>query len=87
MEQTFYKRIANRDVWVTVHQPRVFHGAGTSVPARGFCSAFRLLRSGECTLDQFLWSGTDIHWFPSEEAAAKAAFDEAERQINAGLCG
>jgi hypothetical protein len=87
MIQTYYRRINNRDVWVSVHQPRVFAGTGRSVPARGYCAAFRLLRSGECTIDQFLWADGDFHWFTTDEAAARAAFDEAERQIKAGLCG
>jgi hypothetical protein len=80
-----YKRtICNNDVWVVVNRP-LFYDEKTKTYTESvqFCVAFRIGIEPVFIDGEYLKEGNQLHWFRSEDDAVEAAFQMAQKRIEA----
>jgi len=79
----YYRRIGDRDVWVTVDKPFVLNEENNQyVESPRYCCAFKFDKEPGVIVGQYLREGDELRWFASTNDAATAAFAEATQRLN-----
>ena len=79
----YYRRITDRDVWVTVHKPFVLNEQDNQyVESPRHCCAFKFDKEPGVIVGEYLHDEDELRWFASANDAATAAFAEATQRLN-----
>jgi len=81
----YYRKIKEKDVWVTVLRPHVFDETDKVYrESEKYCSAFKFDQPAVMIAGEFIRDpdkNNDMKWFNSTDEAANAAFEEAANKL------
>ena len=81
----YYRKIEERDVWVTVLKPLVWDENEKGYrESDDFCSAFKFDEPPMMTAGEFIRDPSkknDMKWFTTSDDAANAAFEKAKNKL------